>query len=233
MQQRIAIYDLDRTVLATPTFTAFLLFAAQRTARWRLALLPLWLIAMLGYALKLYGRERLKPIGIGLFLGPRIAVDRMQELAAAFAEWRVPADVQPGARAAMERDRAAGFGLVLATAAPEFYACHLGRRMGFEAVIASRHRRAANGDWLAPLAGGNCYGGEKRARIEQWLNEQSLARDATLVRFYSDDLSDAPALEFADQGFAINPGRRFAEAAAAAGWRIVDFRDPEPDLGTD
>ena len=58
---RIAVYDLDRTVLRKPTFTLFLLWAAVREAPWRLLLLPLLAALMIGYALRLYGRDRFKP----------------------------------------------------------------------------------------------------------------------------------------------------------------------------
>src|SRR3546814_14560811 len=54
---RIALYALDRTVLRKPTFTLFLLWAAWRAAPWRLLLLPALAGLMIGYALRLYGRD--------------------------------------------------------------------------------------------------------------------------------------------------------------------------------
>src|SRR3546814_14946171 len=80
---RVAIYDLDRTVLRTPTFTLFLLWAAWREARWRLLLLPALAALMIGHALRLYGRERFKPAAIRLMLGASIAPARAETLAAA------------------------------------------------------------------------------------------------------------------------------------------------------
>lgn len=229
MQHRIAFYDLDRTVLATPTFTSFLLFAARRDARWRLVLLPIWLLAMLAYAMKIYSRDILKPLGIRLFLGGRIDPSHMRSLASAFADVRIPDDIQPGAWTAMQADKADGYTLVLATAAPEFYACELGSRMGFRDVLATRHRRTENGDWQPAILGTNCYGNEKRRRIEQWLSETGIAIADAEIRFYSDDLSDAPTLQLADQSFAVNPNRKFARAAQLAGWTIVDFRSVPDD----
>lgn len=224
VQSRIALYDLDRTALATPTFTSFLLFAARRDARWRLLLLPIWILAMLAHAMKFYDRDVLKPLGISLFIGRRIDQSHMQSLASAFADTRIPNDIQPGALAAMQADEANGYTLVLATAAPEFYACELGRRMGFQDVLATRHCRADNGDWLPAILGTNCYRHEKRRRIDRWLVEAGVNSEEADIRFYSDDLSDAPTLELANQGFAVNPNRKFARAADLAGWTIVDFR---------
>ncbi|NJM50335.1 MAG: hypothetical protein HC843_05120 [Sphingomonadales bacterium] len=84
--QRIAIYDLDRTIVKTPTFTAFLFFAAQHLNRalwWRI---PLWAAAMAGYALKLYGRKAMKQFGIRLFIGHQMPANRAEGLARTFAE---------------------------------------------------------------------------------------------------------------------------------------------------
>ena len=79
---RIAIYDLDRTVLRKPTFTLFLLWAAWRDAPWRLLLLPALAALMIGYALRLYGRDRFKPAAIRLMLGGSISPARAGRLAA-------------------------------------------------------------------------------------------------------------------------------------------------------
>ena len=53
---RVAIYDLDRTVVRTPTFTLFLLWAAWREAPWRLLLLPA-LAALAAFALPTFQRS--------------------------------------------------------------------------------------------------------------------------------------------------------------------------------
>src|SRR5687768_11309458 len=69
----LAIYDMDRTITRTGTYTPFLIHAARRLTPWRLLLLPLALLAMLGYAAKLFDRKRLKEINQHLLLGPHIA----------------------------------------------------------------------------------------------------------------------------------------------------------------
>ena len=104
---RIAIYDLDRTVLRHASYTPFLFFAARRRARWRLAFAPVWIAAMALYKARLFSRDALKNFGLRLFLG-RIA-----------------------------REREEGHRLVLATAAMEFYARPIGELLGFDAVVAT------------------------------------------------------------------------------------------------
>ena len=219
---RIAVYDLDRTVLRMPTFTLFLLWAAARSAPWRLLLAPVFLGLLAGHALGLYSRDALKPAAIALMLGRRLPAERMARLAADFAAWRVPADVQPGARAAIARDRAAGYHLLLATAAPEFYAAALAEALGFDACIATRHRRAADGGWPAALDGTNCYGPEKARRVAEWLAADP-QRAAHHMRAYSDHASDAPLFALADEAFAIGRRGRIAKAARDNGWTLMDF----------
>lgn len=220
---RVAIYDLDRTVLRTPTFTLFLLWAAWREAPWRLLLLPALAALMVGYALRLYGRERFKPAAIRLMLGASIAPARAEALAAAFAAWRVPGDVPPGAAACIARDRAEGYRLLMATAAPEFYAVAIADALGFDAIVASRHQRDTAGHWLPMLDGQNCYGEEKARRVREWIAGN--APGATHIRAYSDHLSDAPTFALAGEAWLVGRGDKFVRLAAKHGWQAADFED--------
>lgn len=221
---RVAIYDLDRTVLRTPTFTLFLLWAAWRDVPWRLLLLPALAALMIGHALRLYGRDRFKPAAIRLMLGKSIAPAWAETLAAAFAAWRVPRDVPPGAAACIARDRAEGYRLLMATAAPEFYAGAIAEALGFDAIVASRHHRDADGNWLPLLDGPNCYGAEKAQRVGAWLAAN--APDGTAhIRAYSDHLSDAPTFALASEAWLVGRGEKFVRLAAKRGWRAVDFED--------
>lgn len=219
--QKFAIYDLDRTILRTPTFTLFLFWAAATNGVWRLFLAPLWLLLALGHALNLYDRSRFKPAAITLLLGRSISAARMQRLAQRFSAWRIPADVAPGAKAAIDQDRREGYRLIMATAAPEFYAKALGDALGFEAVIASQHKRDADGNWLSAMDGANCYGAEKGRRVAAWLSENS-QQGAHHIRAYSDHPSDAALFALADEAILVGRGGKLAVLARKEGW---DFRD--------
>lgn len=228
---RVAIYDLDRTVLRKPTFTLFLLWAAARETPWRLLLLPLMAALMIGYALRLYGRDRFKPAAIRLMLGPHLTVARAAGLATKFASWRVPRDVPPGAQACVARDRADGYRLLMATAAPEFYAGAIADALGFEAIVASRHQRDAAGNWLPQLDGPNCYGAEKARRVAEWLAAHA-PDGAAHIRAYSDHVSDAPTFALADQAWLVGRGNKFVRLAAHHGWQVADFEEATAGAAT-
>jgi NAD(P)-dependent dehydrogenase (short-subunit alcohol dehydrogenase family) len=65
----LAIYDMDRTVTKRPTYTRFLLHCAMRRAPWRLLFLPLALLSMTAYGLRIIDRARLKEINHQLLIG--------------------------------------------------------------------------------------------------------------------------------------------------------------------
>jgi HAD superfamily hydrolase (TIGR01490 family) len=221
--QQLAIYDMDRTITRTGTYTPFLLHAARRIAPWRLALAPAVLGAMIGYAGKLIDRKRLKEINQALLLGRGISAADLSRVTASFAEliWRT--NIHPGALAAIAADRAAGRRLVLATASYRLYVEAIAAKLGFDDVIATDSMRGLD-DRILPLVDGeNCYGPAKLRMIEAWLMKQGLSRSDVRVRFYSDHVSDAPVLDWADEPFAVNASARLRRLAAAKGWPALDW----------
>jgi phosphatidylglycerophosphatase C len=222
----IAIYDLDRTITDRPTFTHFLVHYARRQQPFRLALVPIWIVALLGCKLGLYARKPLKQFGIAMFMGREILPNIVNRAALDFIDKAILDGCQPGAIQSIQSDREDGYRLVLATAAPEFYAKEIGARLGFDEVIATRHIVNPKGNITNRIDGENCYGPEKRRRVEQWLLEQGISRGDAHIRFYTDDVSDAPLLYFANEGHAINPDRAFADAAVESGWTLLNFRKP-------
>ncbi len=211
---RIVIYDLDRTLTRTPTFTPFLAWAARRIAPWRLVLLPVWVAMMIGHKLGLSDRTTLKRRGMRLMLGKPDPA-RLGEVAAAFAESRV-GKLHPGAERAMARDREDGCTLVIATAAYVLYAAPFGGLLGIGEVIGS--------PWDGgPVAGPNCYGAEKLVRVQAWFDTLGIERSAASIRAVSDSFSDAPLLDWADEAWFVTARAGEARRARARGWLPVDF----------
>lgn len=216
---KIAIYDMDRTVTRIGTFTPFLLFVAKRHPL-RMLLLPLYLLLLLGYPLKLLGRKRLKEIGFGLIVGRRVAAARLETLARDYARHVERRNLFAGARLRIAADRAEGCQLVMATASPDFYVNEIAALLGFDGVIATRQARHSDGAYSNRIEGENCYALEKLERIRAWLGTPAQPRE---IRFYSDHHSDAPVLEWADRPIAANPNAKLLAMAQARQWEIVRF----------
>jgi HAD superfamily hydrolase (TIGR01490 family) len=222
--QHLAIYDMDKTITAKPTWTRFLVHAARMRSPWRLALLPAVGMAGLGYLLKLTDRAGLKRVSQRLIIGRALAPEEMTRVAEAFADVELETGVLHGARARIETDRAAGYRLVMATASHGYYAAAIARRLGFDAVIATNAKRDTQGQILSGLEGENCYGPVKLRMVENWMAGQGFARDGVHVRAYSDHVSDAPLLEWADEPFAVNAHGPLRILAEARGWPQLDWR---------
>ncbi|WP_340266301.1 HAD family hydrolase [Sphingobium mellinum] len=223
MTHRLAIYDMDRTVTFTGTYTGFLIHVARSMAPWRLALLPLVLLLMLAYVLKLVSRQRLKELNQALMIGPHVERAKLMPHVESYADKVVAHNVRAGALAQIARDKADGCRLVLATASYRLYVEPIARRLGFDAVIATDHLSQDLRYVRAKIAGENCYDTGKLRMIKAWMAAQAIDRGDAYIRAYSDHVSDVPMLEFADLAFASNPHRPLAKLAAARGWKRVDW----------
>lgn len=220
---QLAIYDMDKTITRAPTWTAFLLFAGWRLERWRLLFMPVLAVVAGGYAVGLIGRGRLKEVAQRLILGPAIDPERLDPVAAAFADRLLARGIYPAAIAQIAADRRDGCRLVLATASFRYYVDAIAGRLGFDDVIATGSRHDADGRLVAEIAGANCYGAEKLAMIERWMAREGISRSAATIRFYSDHVSDVPTLAWADGAVAVNPHPPLRMTAEERGWRILDW----------
>jgi HAD superfamily hydrolase (TIGR01490 family) len=221
---KLAIYDMDRTITRTGTYTPFLMHAALARAPWRLLFLPLVLATMIAYAAKLITRARLKEINQRLLLGAHISPAHLAPLTASFAERTWALNTLPGAIRRLAEDRAAGYRLVLATASYRLYVEAIAERVGMDDVIATNSIIGIDARITAKIDGENCYGPAKLRMIQAWMAAQGIAREDAHIRFYSDHASDAPVMAWADEAFATTPSRKMREMAEKRGWPILDFR---------
>ena len=208
---KVAIYDLDKTLVRRATFTPFLAFATRKLTPWRLVLLPVWVLMMLGYRAGLYDRTSLKTAGMKLMLGHQ-PVSRLEGVGEAFADHHIAAAgwIEP-VIAMMEADRSEGAHLIVATAAFEFYAKAFARRLSIGEVIATR--------WDGKgIPGGNCYGETKRARVVELLGSDPQEHD---LRFVSDSFADAPLLGQARDPVFVTASAAKRVRAEALGWRVI------------
>ncbi|SFS04464.1 HAD family hydrolase [Sphingomonas jatrophae] len=218
--RNLAIYDMDRTVTRTGTYTPFLIHAALRLAPWRLVLAPLVPLVMLAYAARAISRKRLKEWNQALLIGRSVQRARLRPVADSYAERVLRLNVLPGALAQIAADRAEGRRLVLATASYRLYVEAIAARLGFDDVIATNSIAGLDDRIMARIDGENCYGPDKLRMIEAWLRAEGIERAAVKVRFYSDHASDAPVMEWADEAVAANPSPPLERLAARRGWRV-------------
>ncbi|MBA3527626.1 MAG: HAD-IB family hydrolase [Pseudomonadota bacterium] len=219
----LAIYDLDRTITRRATYTPFLIHCAVRRQQWRLLFVPGVALAMLAYLLRAFNRGKLKEICQALLIGRHIHAAELKPLAESFADATVTGNIRPGARRAIDRDRAQGRRLVLATASYRLYANEIASRLGFDDVIATGSVIGLDDRVEARILDENCYGDAKKRMIDSWVDASGLLGRHGHVRFYSDHASDAPVFEWADEPVAVNPHAKLARLAAERGWQVEDW----------
>lgn len=225
---RIAIYDMDRTITRRGTYSGFLMHVVRRRQRWRALLTPLVGLASLGHAVGLISRAQLKAISLRLMLGPTFRRDEIAPLAESYADKLMADGLYAPALEQIAQDKAAGYRVLLATASFHLYVDAIAARLGIDDVLATQLLDAPEPDHIrARLAGDNCYGDAKFARISDWMDSNALTRDASHIRAYSDHVSDRPMLHFAHEAVATTPSRSLRKLAPQMGWQVVDWR-PKP-----
>ena len=218
----LAIYDMDKTITRRATWTPFLATYA-RCRPWR-ALPLLATLAPAGlYLTKRIDRARLKELTQALVMGRRAKLKTVEETAELFGRRIATYEVRSDARARIAADRAAGYRVVLATASYDFYVRPIAEALGIDDVIATPS--TVEGDRLvARIAGENCYSAAKLRMIEAWMAAEGIARNDAHIRFYSDHVSDAPTLDWADEPFAVNPHAALLKLATEKGWPVLRWR---------
>lgn len=218
----ISVFDLDRTLTRRPTYSAFLIYAALRLAPLRVLLIPALVPFAIAWRLGWISRRRLKDAMHATLIGRRQSPARIAETARCFARRVLASGLYAQVRERIEAERAAGRKLAIATAAPLVYAEPIAHGLGIDLVVATNFSR--DRARLRCIYGQNCYGAQKRDRLSRTLAEAGLARSEAHIRFFSDDLSDLPTFEWADEPIAVNPSRKLEAHAVEKGWPILDWR---------
>lgn len=198
----VAAFDVDGTISRRDTLLPFLqrLCGAQRLAR---------ALARNGLALSRMAAGRVErdtvkdALLLGLLAG-RHACD-VREAGEAYAAFLVEhGRLRPDTVGRLDDHRAAGHRVVLVSASPEVYLTPLGERLGVDAVLATALGVGADGRLTGRMAGRNCRGPEKVARLEAWLAGDGPG--AGFLYAYGDSDGDRELLARADAGVLV--GRR-------------------------
>ncbi len=221
---KIAIYDMDKTITRRATYNGFLAHMALQRAPWRLALLPLLPFGLLLYALKIWERRRLKEFSQTLLIGRHVPRSEFARYLESHADLVVGKNVYPQLRELVAQEKASGYRHVVATASYRLYVDAIAARLGFEDVIATDLATNDSGHVLARIDGHNCYDEAKLDKVKAWMAAHGLERSQCHIRAYSDHVSDAPLLGFADEAYATNPHAPLAKLAGERGWAVLDWR---------
>ena len=212
----LAVFDLDGTLTRGDTFR---LFAAWYLARrpWRLARCWQLPLAATLYEAGLRDNGWLKARTLAALLG-----GAHEKTVAASAETfvgrMIERGMRPGALAALDAHRTAGDRTLLLSANLDFLVRPFAARLGIAESLSTIAERDMQGRYTGRLVGANCYGEEKRRRLEAWLGD---ARQGSRVVVYADHHSDLPLMRWADKGVLVNPSPDTRRAARGMPVEVV------------
>jgi HAD superfamily hydrolase (TIGR01490 family) len=216
----IHIFDLDRTITRFPTYTPFLFSAARERAPWRLALIPLLIPFLVGYAVKIVNRKLLKQMMHALMLGQRVPRSDITQIADVFAEKLTKGGLFDDIRSIISAAQISGERVMIATASHRFYVEAIARTLGITEIIATGS--VWQGEMLTPrIPGENCYADAKLRMIIAHFTDQKIDRDLHNIIFYSDHISDLPSFEWSDEPVAKNASPALHALASERGWRMI------------
>jgi HAD superfamily hydrolase (TIGR01490 family) len=196
----LAVFDLDGTLTRHDTFRLFLPWYLARHP-WRLARcwrLPLGAVL---YEAGLKDNAWLKTRALTAVLGGA-REDWVAPLADSFVDGVMAAGMRPAALAALGEHQRAGHRTLLLSANFDILARRFAARLGIADTLSTLTERDPAGRFTGRLAGANCYGVEKRRRLEEFLGA---ARAGLHVVVYADHRSDLPLMRWADEAVLVNP----------------------------
>ncbi|MBX2796648.1 MAG: HAD-IB family hydrolase [Myxococcales bacterium] len=213
----VALFDLDHTLLDVNSGTLWL------KAEWREGRLGLRDVVWAGWWLGKYS------VGIGTGLDGvfEVAAKALKgtsesELAARVQAWfdrEVRHHLRVGAEEALQRHRAAGDRLVLATSGTQYVARAAAEAYGLDTVVCTE-LEVVDGTFTGNLAV-LAVGAAKATACEAWAVREGV--DLSEATFYTDSATDAALLRKVGQPRVVAPDRRLRRMAAEEGWPVVDW----------
>lgn len=190
----VAVFDFDHTLINRDSLVPFLFYAKgfKKSTLYLLALMPVFISFLMGIASRQEVKERILTL---FFKG--MSMEQLQALGNRYAEEKLDSFLKPEAMDRLKWHQSQGHRCLVVSASPEFYLKPWVARHGIEAVLASRLELTAGGELTGRLAGINCWGMEKRRRLETYLG----SRDGYELYVYGDSRGDQELLAFANHPY--------------------------------
>ncbi len=213
----IHIFDVDHTLIRTSTATCFLREGLDR------GYYGLASLASVPLHLRRYRRGRMKD-GIMEREIPFVKGLSRAELEdwgrAAFERFG-KRRIFLGARELIERLKAEGARIILATSSVDILIDPIAEFLGIEERVTSR--LAYEGDiCTGRLESGAAFGSSKLEKTMAFMAERGLSLAA--ASFYSDSSFDLPLLEAVGRPVAVNPDAKLERVAISRGWAMLRFK---------
>lgn len=222
-KQNIAIFDLDETLTKRGTWGRFVLGSIKSKPHKLVPFFASTIFSQAKYMLCIGPREHVKETMMRWTLSGRTRTELMV-MASKFADFEVRTGLRQHSKTMLEKHRATGDRIVIASAAVDLIVEPIAKRLGITEIVCTK-MAYNNEDKLARKLGGqNCYGAEKLEMVKAYLEaDVAYSREDAHITMYSDSRSDLDILRWADVGIAVNPSPRLAKCVEAEGFEVQDW----------
>ncbi|MBB2922373.1 HAD family phosphatase [Cellulomonas cellasea] len=217
-----AFFDLDKTIIATSSATAFsrpFLAGGLLTRRAVVRTAIAQFLYLVGGA-DAAQTERLRANLAQTVTGWDVA--QVSSIVEDTLHESIDAAVYAEAVALIEEHHAAGRDVVVVSASGGEVVRPIAAVLGADHVIATR-MSVVDGRYTGAIDF-YAYGENKALAITELAAERGYDLAASYA--YSDSITDAPMLEVVGHGFAVNPDRALRRLAAESGWGVLTFSRP-------
>lgn len=188
----LVLFDFDGTLTRKDTFIEFIKFCKGRAGfLWGVVILSPLLVM---YKLKLVRNWRAKEILFGFFF-KGISRHEFQRKGREFALSVVPSLIRPSAANCISQHRVSGNRMIIVTASAEEWIKPWAESLNIE--IISTRWEFKNDRLTGKILGANCYGPEKRTRIEKEIDLSKYK----LISVYGDTSGDKEMLQLGTSKF--------------------------------
>ena len=222
-KHRIAIFDLDETLTVKGTWGRFVTSTLRgKPLKW-LPFLASSMFSQALYMIRIGPREHVKENMMRWTLSGKTRTE-LQALAEDFADNAVRTGLRLRAKPMIEKHRAEGDRIIIASAAVDLVVAPIAERLGITEIVCTKMAYLEDGTLSPKLGGMNCYGANKLLMVREYLLQApKFDRSKAHITMYSDSRADLDIMRWADVGIAVNPSPRLAALTDKYGFDVQDW----------
>ena len=219
---RLAIFDLDHTLINTDSDNAFPQFLIEK------GLLNAEEAAAKNA--QFYHDYQQGCLKIEDFVAFQIAPickfnkTQLNQLHQEFMQKYITPYITDAARTQVQQHRDSEDELLVISSTNEFIITPICHALGIKNIIGTQLQTDATGHFTGKIVGTPSLQAGKIIRLQQWFAAQGKTReDYTNICFYSDSINDLPLLQWVDEPIVVNPDNALRAHAQTHNWRIMSF----------
>ena len=190
--KKIIVYDFDKTIYNGETSTDFMLFFLKRNPKYIMRLYNVL------YSLFYYKKDLKKSKEIFFRILNGVNIEFLKEEINEF--WKVKKDkIFSWVYDEILENKKVADELILISATPSIFLEKISKELGFDKLLATEFENT-NKLFDSKIKGANCKGKEKVNRLNEYIDNY------TILKFYSDSMSDKPLFDLANEKIFINKG---------------------------